>query len=131
MLPGADHRSSSSCPRVYHAVRTPTVDAGHWPRVSLDANAQEASQMQHMEIATRAGVPLADIESLWRGQATAAVASKLGVSMASVEDFIRGSANADMANRLGMTMNAAQELARTGGQRGAAGILLGLLLSVR
>jgi hypothetical protein len=49
--------------------------------------------------------------------------------MVGVEDFVRGSATADMANRLGMTMGAAQELARAGGQNGAAGILIGLLLS--
>ena len=85
--------------------------------------------MQHMEIASRAGVPLADIECLLRGQATAAVASRLKVSVVGVEDFVRGSATADIANRLGMTMSAAQELARAGGHNGAAGILIGLLLS--
>lgn len=85
--------------------------------------------MQHMEIASRSGVPLADVECLLRGQATAAVASKLKISMNGVEDFVRGSVTADMANRLGMTMSAAQELARAGGRNVAAGILIGLLLS--
>jgi hypothetical protein len=46
-----------------------------------------------------------------------------------VEDYVRGSATADMANRLGLTMSAAQELARAGGHNGAAGILIGVLLS--
>jgi len=84
--------------------------------------------MQHIEIASRTGVPLAHIESLLRGSATGAIASKLGVSMMAVENFVRGSATADMANRLGMSMSAAEELARTGGPNGVAGILIGLLL---
>lgn len=85
--------------------------------------------MNHVEIADRAGVYLADLESLLRGSATAKVASRLGVTMADVEDFIRGSASQAMATRLGLnTMSAAEELARAGGAQGAIGFLICLLM---
>jgi hypothetical protein len=82
--------------------------------------------MEHQEIATRAGVNLDDLESLLRGRATANVATRLGVSQGDVEDFIRGSATFAMTQRLGMkAMDAAKELARAKGSDGAIGIVLG------
>jgi hypothetical protein len=87
--------------------------------------------MQHAEIATRAGLHLGDLESLWRGKVTASVASRLGLSMADIEDFIKGSASAAITRRLGFrAMTAAEELARVGGKEGAVGIIVGLLLGM-
>ena len=86
--------------------------------------------MSLMEISLRTGVPLADIESLTRGNATAGVAERLGVPLLSLEDFLlRGFASDSLAYRLGMSMSAAEELASTVGRDGTIGIVIGLLLS--
>ena len=86
--------------------------------------------MVHNEIAKQAGVNLGDLASLRNGTATASVANRLGLTMAEIEDFLRGRASQSMAQRLGLTtISAADELARTMGKDGAAGIILGLLLS--
>ena len=45
--------------------------------------------MNHIENANLAGVTLADLDWLLRGQASANVADRLGVTMAEVEDFIQ------------------------------------------
>lgn len=87
--------------------------------------------MMHMELAQRAGVALMDLECLVKGSATANVANRLGVSMMDVEEFIRGSTTFEMTKRLGLkTMSAAEELAKAAGTGGAAGIIIGLLLSL-
>ena len=86
--------------------------------------------MSLMEIASRAGVSLEDIESLIRGNVSARIASRLGVPTLGLEDFIlRGFASANMARRLGISMDAAEDLAHALGSGGAIGIVLGLLLS--
>ncbi len=86
--------------------------------------------INHIEIASRAGVTLSDLDSLLQGKATANVAKRLGVSMADVEDFIRGSASAAMTKCLGLAaMSAADELARVAGRDGAIGIVIGLLIA--
>lgn len=86
--------------------------------------------MDHIEIANRTGVSLADLESLLTGRATAIVAHRLNVSMMDIEDFIKGSASQSMASCLGLaTMSAAEELARAAGPKGAAGLIIGLLIS--
>jgi hypothetical protein len=86
--------------------------------------------MNHIENANLAGVTLADLDRLLRGQASANVADRLGVTMADVEDFIQGSPSATMTSRLGLsTISAAEELARAAGREGAIGILIGLLIS--
>ena len=86
--------------------------------------------MDHIETANLAGVTLADLDWLLRGQASANVADRLGVTIADVEDFIRGSASATMTNRLGLrAISAAEELARAAGREGAIGTLIGLLIS--
>ena len=87
--------------------------------------------MSHQEIATRAGVNLADIESLLSGKTTANVANRLGgVSQMDVDGFVLGSATATMTKRLGLqTQNAAKELALAAGNKGAIGIVLGLLIA--
>jgi hypothetical protein len=85
--------------------------------------------MEYFEIESRTGVLLGDLESLVRGNATAAVAQRLGVTMGDLEDFINGSATAAMTKRLGLiTISAAKELACVAGPKGAVGILLGMLL---
>jgi hypothetical protein len=85
--------------------------------------------VESLEIANRAGVPLADLESLARGQPTASIAQRLGVSLVDLDAFLRGSATLTMTNRLGLTaMTSARELARLGGMKGAVGIVIGLLL---
>jgi hypothetical protein len=86
--------------------------------------------MDHAEIANRAGVTLADLDWLLRGEVSANVANRIGVPIADVEDFVRGSATAAMTRRLGFgAMTATEELARAAGQQGAVGVVLGLLLS--
>jgi hypothetical protein len=86
--------------------------------------------VESLEIANRAGVPLADLECLARGQPTASIAQRLGVSLVDLDAFLRGSATVTMTSRLGLTaMNSARELARLGGLKGAIGIVIGLLLS--
>jgi hypothetical protein len=86
--------------------------------------------MNHIEPANLAGVTLADLDWLPRGQASSNVAHRLGVTMADIEDFIQGSASPTMTNRLGLsTISAAEELARAAGKEGAIGILIGLLIS--
>ena len=88
--------------------------------------------MNLMEIALRTGVPLADIELLVRGHASASIANRLGVPMVNLEEFIvRGEASATLAHRLGTSMSAAEELARAVGSEGVIGIVLGLLLSFK
>jgi hypothetical protein len=86
--------------------------------------------MSLVEIALRTGVPIADLESLIRGNVPASVAERLGVPLLSLEDFLlRGFASDSVAHRLGMSMSAAEELARTVGRDGTIGIIIGLLLS--
>jgi hypothetical protein len=92
--------------------------------------AQFGHSMDHIEIANLAGVTLADLGWLLRGEASANVANRLGVTMADVESFIRGEASAAMTERLGLrTLAAAQELAQAAGRQGAIGIVIGLLIS--
>ena len=43
--------------------------------------------MNHIEIANLAGVTLADLDWLLRGQASAKVANRLGVSMVDIQDI--------------------------------------------
>jgi len=87
--------------------------------------------MSLMEISSRTGVPLADIESQISGTASTSIASRLGLQMLVLEDFIiRGSASANMARRLGISMGAAEDLVHAVGSEGAIGIVLGLLLSL-
>ena len=86
--------------------------------------------VSHKAIADRAGVHLADLDSLLRGEATDSVAHRLGVTMADIDGFIGGFASKNMTKRLGLaTMSAADELATMAGNRGAIGILIGLLIS--
>jgi len=107
--------------------RTPRADTTVLPS---GVGNQGASRMSLMEIASRAGVPLEDIESLIRGNVSTRIASRLGVPMLGLEDFIlRGFASASMARLLGISMSAAEDLARAIGSEGAIGIVLGLLLS--
>ena len=83
-----------------------------------------------MEVSLRTGVPIADIESLMRGNVPASVAERLGVPLLALEDLLlRGFAGAQMAHRMGMSMSAAEELAGTIGRDGVVGIILGLLLA--
>jgi len=85
--------------------------------------------MNHIETANVAGVTLADLDWLLNGEASANVANRLGVNIADVEDLIRGSASANMARRLGVSMAAAEELAKALGRKGAAGLVIGMLMS--
>jgi hypothetical protein len=86
--------------------------------------------INHIEIANRAGVTLADLDWLLSGQVSANIANRLGVSITDVEDFIRGAASANMTSCLGLnTMSATEELARSVGSTGAIGIVIGLLLA--
>lgn len=88
--------------------------------------------MSLTEIALRTGVPVADIEALVRGTATATVARCLGVPMLGLQEFLtQGYASANVAHRLGTSMSAAEDLRREIGQDGAVGIVLGLMLSSR
>ena len=85
--------------------------------------------MLHVEIANRAGVTLADLDYLMRGQCSANVAGRLNVYIGDVEDFLRGSATHNMSVRLGFSaISPAEELAKTLGPTGAAGLIMGLLL---
>ena len=86
--------------------------------------------MSLLEVSLRTGVPIADIESLMRGNVPASVAERLGVPLLGLEDLLlRGYAGAQVAHRLGMSMSAAEELAQTMGRYGLVGIILGLLLA--
>jgi hypothetical protein len=86
--------------------------------------------MNHIEIANRAGVTLADLDYLLRGEASDKVADRLGVSISDVEDFIRGTASHAMTRCLGLeAISAAEELARLAGKQGTIGIVLGLLIA--
>jgi hypothetical protein len=87
--------------------------------------------VEHQQIAIRAGVPLADLESLLRGQVTAAIARRLDVSMVDLAEFLRGSASPDMANRLGLSTNATRELVCAVVKNGAIGLVVGLLIASR
>ena len=85
--------------------------------------------MSLREIALRAGVTLADIESLVRGVATAGVANRLGVPLLGLDEFLKhGYASATVAHRIGTSMAGAEELGREVGTEGRLGIILGLLL---
>ena len=86
--------------------------------------------MKNVEIASLAGVPLADLNALLNGKATPTVASRLGVATVDIEAFIKGQADAAMTRRLGLTtVAAATELGTASGSQGAIGIVLGLLIS--
>lgn len=85
--------------------------------------------MSLMEIATRAGVPLADLEELVRGTALNSVAEQLGVPLLALQEFIHhGDASSNMAHRLGISMAAAGELAQLLGPEGKIGLVVGLLI---
>ena len=86
--------------------------------------------MSFMEIASRTGLTLADIESLIRGDASAAIANRLGVPLLALQQFLTsGDASANLAHRLGTSMGAAEELAAAVGAEGRIGIVVGLLLN--
>ena len=88
--------------------------------------------MSLMEIASRTGVTLADIESLIRGDVSIAVANRLGVPLVALQQFLStGDASANLAHRIGTSMSAAEDLATLLGSEGRIGILLGLLLSAK
>jgi hypothetical protein len=85
--------------------------------------------MSLMEVSLLTGVPVADLESLIRGNIPESVAEQLGVPLLGLEDFIlRGYSSAKVAHRLGISMSAAEELATGVGQQGAVGIIIGVLL---
>jgi hypothetical protein len=56
--------------------------------------------MNHIDIANRAGVTLADLDWVLRGEAPVNVANRSGVSLADVEEFVRGSPSAAMTRWL-------------------------------
>jgi hypothetical protein len=88
--------------------------------------------MLNADIAIRAGVNLADIESLIKGKVTAPVSMRLGVPPSDVEDFIKGRGTASMTQCLGLhSIDATQELARSVGSAGAVGIVIGWILARR
>ena len=87
--------------------------------------------VEHSQIAHRAGVPLVDLEALYRGQVTANIAKRLDVSMSDLAEFLRGTASAGMASRLNLSMNAARELVAAVAKNGAVGIVVGLLIASR
>jgi hypothetical protein len=87
--------------------------------------------MSYMEVATRMGVGLYDVELLLEGNVPVGVANRLGVPMVALRDFIKlGVANASIAHRIGTSMAAAEDLAQSVGSEGRVGIVVGLLLSM-
>lgn len=85
--------------------------------------------MQWKDAADRAGITLADLESLLRGTAFATVQERLGVPMGHIDDFIRAnSASADLATRLGFHMGAAETLGASLGRDGRIGLIIGVLI---
>ena len=86
--------------------------------------------MSYMEVATRMGVGLYDIELLLEGNVPVGIANRLGVPMVALRDFIKlGVASASIAHRIGTSMAAAEDLAQSVGSEGRVGIVVGLLLS--
>lgn len=88
--------------------------------------------MNHIEIASRAGVTLGDLRDLEMGQISYGLALRLGVTSGALQDFIEGRANMAIPGLLGLsTMAAAEDIASSLGRQGAIGVLLGLLLARR
>jgi len=85
--------------------------------------------MSLMEVATRMGVGLYDVELLVQGNVPEGIANRLGVPMVALRDFIKlGVASASLAHRIGTSMAAAEDLAQAVGAEGRVGVVVGLLL---
>jgi plasmid maintenance system antidote protein VapI len=86
--------------------------------------------MKWMETANRMKISLGDLNDLVNGKVNAQVAARLNVSISDIEEFIHGKATANMTTRLGLEpISAAEELAKSVGEKGAIGIVMGLLLT--
>ena len=86
--------------------------------------------MNHIEIANRTGVSLSELNHLLMGEVSDGIAERLGVAPVDVSSFIRGNPSVRITERLGLaTPAAATDLAKAGGQQGATGIIIGLLIS--
>ena len=87
--------------------------------------------MDHIALATRAGVTLHDLNELIKGNVTMAVANRVGggVSIGDLHAFIEGRAAAAVTTRFGFTNMAEQvALVHEIGPKGAIGFLIGELL---
>lgn len=86
--------------------------------------------MNHADVAIRAGIPPADLDSLLNGRAYASVSGKLGVAASNIERYVNsGSASDDLAKSLGVNMLAAEELGKNLDRNGRIGLLVGVMIA--
>lgn len=84
--------------------------------------------MSELSIAMKSGLLTHNVRSLMNGKADLGTASKLGIMTTSLQQFLDGRANISMASKLGLMTSDLQLLLNNIGQKGAIGLIFGLLM---
>ena len=84
--------------------------------------------MSEIVIALKLGITLNNYRNLLNGKADIGTASKLGIITNSLQDFLNGKANIFIASKLGILNIDLQLILNNIGQKGAIGIIIGLLM---
>ncbi|WP_103866304.1 hypothetical protein [Aquimarina sp. I32.4] len=85
--------------------------------------------MSLKKISRKCGVTLSSLNDLNKGNVRASIAEKLGVTVSSLQNFVDGGSSTALASKIETTSSSLQELRNLIGQRGAIGLIIGLLLS--
>lgn len=84
--------------------------------------------MSEFSIAIKTGLLTHNVRNLINGIADVGTAGKLGVMTYSLQEFLNGKANISMASKLGLMTSDLQLLLNSIGQKGAIGLIFGLLM---
>ncbi|WP_128755308.1 hypothetical protein [Aquimarina sediminis] len=85
--------------------------------------------MSLIKVAKKCGLTLNTLNDLIKGNVDTGVAEKLGVTTSSLQTFIDGGTSSGLASKIETTSSSLQELRNLIGQRGAIGLIIGLLIN--
>jgi hypothetical protein len=79
-------------------------------------------------LASKLGIMEKSLRDLYQGKADILISSRLGVMRSALQEFLNGKANIQMAAKMGLLTSALQKMLDDIGQKGAIGIVIGLLI---